>query len=205
MLTEATVGPWLDVHILTMPETNLQWQNECLESVTRAISHAGFPVALHLCPGYKGHIGIARAHGYSLGQAPYICQVDDDDYVTVDAFSSMREALLANPDVIFPREWSILYENSNGTVIEHPKELGRQRHSMKVFLRKHLIDFKNWIWAGDPAQLHYLEHAGLTMIDLPNPTYGYRNHRTSMSNPLRLAYPQELALARKMLAPLLRP
>lgn len=204
MIDPQQTSPWLDVHVILSETTYKPWQEKCLQSIQVAKQCAGFPVAIHYTPGVPGHIGIARYQGYRMGSAPYVANVDDDDYITSDAFAVLKEGLLADADVIFPQEL-LLYCNFQGdSVNEGPFEPGRQHHSMKVFQRRHLIDFRPWIWAGDPAQTTYLETLP-SVIDISHPTYVWRVYKQSNSMPLRLKHPLELRKARAGEVVLLNP
>lgn len=77
----------LDVHILVMDYTPREIVNRCLSSVEEAASKSLQPVHIHVLNGVFGHLGSQRKRGYSCGTAPYVTYVDDDDWVTADAFA----------------------------------------------------------------------------------------------------------------------
>lgn len=188
----------LDVHVLVSLTTRKEWREQCLASVEVAIQRAGFDVALHLSPGVPGHLGFARHQGYRRGSAPYVTQVDDDDFIDSNAFALMKEGILSGADALFPKERMVPVRFSKNGVIEDPMQPGRQRHSMKVFQRRHLIDHHRWRWGNDIAQLVYLETLP-TLIDL-SACYNWRHFLTgdsitSNSIPLRMRWPEELGLA----------
>jgi hypothetical protein len=197
--------PWLDVHLLIMDSTPDDWVQQCIGSVELAISQAGFPVAFHQLRATGASIGIDRAIGFAQGSAPYVANVDDDDFILPNAFALMREPMLAGADGIFPKESVLLYQYVNGHVVYDRTMEGRQRHSMKTFKRDHLIDFTQWSWAGDTAQACYLEKHTTHLVDLPQATYIYRNHPGSNSRPLRVQDPTQLLTARLGDATLLHP
>ena len=190
--------PWLDVHILHAMSTREEWWEKCYESVVIAQAQAGFPIGLHILPAEPNHLGRGRHRGFTAGEAPYVTQIDDDDYVHPHAFSQLKLPMATHADAIFPQELLEQIEERDGVTTVHPLSLGRQRHSMKVFRREHLIDHSRWHWASDLAQLAYLEKTpGLKLLDLPEPSYVWRVYTRSHSYPLRLQYPHELTLARQ--------
>lgn len=153
----------LDVHMAISSHTPRHWVNFAVRSVRRAAMQAPFPVWLHLVKGVDGHIGQARAHGFAQGRAPYVTFVDDDDYVLPHAFRALHEALLQNPDAVFPRE----------RILQNGKFLpGAQQHAMFVFKREHLIDFRDWPNYGEQAQIRKLQ--ALKFINIPDELYVYR-------------------------------
>lgn len=184
----------LDVHVLMSPATPKVWQAQCLASIDVAIKQAGFEVALHLMPGIHQHLGFARHQAYRKGNGTYVTNVDDDDFIDPQAFALMKEGIIQGADALFPKERLLPIQFSKNGVIEGPSKVGRQRHSMKVFRRQHLIDHHRWRWASNVAQLTYLETLP-TLIDLPT-CYTWRHYLTSNSIPLRLRWPEELAMAR---------
>jgi hypothetical protein len=187
--------PWLDVHILVSATTYRPWQERCFRSVGLAKELADFPIAVHLIRACQGHLGIMRHQGYRQGHAPYVANVDDDDYLTPDAFAALKDGLLAGADAVFPQEWTQECKIEGDSVNEGPLTPGRQRHSMKVFQRRHLIDHRPWLWAGDVAQMTYLNTLP-HLIDIARPTYVWRVSQQSNSMPLRLKRPLELRKAR---------
>ena len=94
----------LDVHILTLPDTRADWQQQCIASVELAASLSDVPVHVHVVPGVRGHLGRARAAGYAAGSAPWKCYADDDDYVLPEAFERLAPYLSHDVAAVFPRE-----------------------------------------------------------------------------------------------------
>jgi hypothetical protein len=173
----------LDIHVLVSENTPKEWLTQCLDSIQVAIGNAPFPIALHVIPAVPGHMGKARHAGYSCGTAPYVTQVDDDDYVEPKAFARLAEHMDAGIEAIFPRERTL----QNGKFC-----LGRQRHSMKVFRRELLIDHSPWRHTSDQRQLDRLTRGvGVSCVDITEPCYVYRLH-FSLARKLRHAYPDEL-------------
>lgn len=183
----------LDVHVMLNPRTSAKWKEQCLASITQAQAQAGFAVALHIVSSVPDHLGFARHQAYRQGSAEYVTSVDDDDFIDRHAFALMKDGIRNHADALFPKERLIPIEFSKNGVIEGSPQRGRQRHSMKVFQRRHLIDHHRWRWAGDIAQLTYLERLP-ALIDLDT-CYNWRHYITSNSIPLRLRWPDELALA----------
>lgn len=184
----------LDVHVIMSPTTPKEWHLQCLASIEAAKRHAGFEVDLHVMPGVPNHLGFARHQAYRQGSAAYVANIDDDDFIDHHAFALMKEGILQGADALFPKERLLPIRFSKNGVIEGPSQMGRQRHSMKVFQRRHLIDHHRWRWASDVAQLTYLETLP-TLVDLPT-CYTWRHYLTSNSIPLRLRWPEELGLTR---------
>jgi len=197
-------SPRLDVHILTSATTCPWMQQRCFASIEVARQRAGFPLAIHVIPAVQGHLGIMRYQGYRKGTAPYVTNVDDDDLLLPHAFAVLKPALMGECDAIFPRELLCHCTIDGNRVIEGPRQPGRQRHSMKVFHRKHLIDFRPWLWAGDVAQMVYLEQQS-HLVDLDTPSYVWRVYPTSNSMPLRYRDPMELRRAREGHVTMLHP
>lgn len=81
-----------DTHVLAYRPCE-DWLEQCLESMQGAETH------VHLIRGGAGgSIGRARAQAFPLGSAPYVCFVDDDDYVLApEAFEAACDHLDANP------------------------------------------------------------------------------------------------------------
>lgn len=50
----------IDVHILTMPDSNREWLSRCIKSLD------GEPVNLHILPGVKGDIAAGRMAGFAI-------------------------------------------------------------------------------------------------------------------------------------------
>lgn len=183
-MAENPKGAWLDVHVLVLDCTPKEWVTQCLDSIEAARALTPIPVALHVIPGVPGHIGQARALGYAQGTAPYVTQVDDDDYVLPEVFAKLAEAMTQHPspDAIFVRENTV----QNGKFIP-----GRQRHSMKTFRRELLIDHSKWMHHSDWHQHRALEQEGLVCVDIPDLLYVYRIHE-SPAYQLRKQHPAEL-------------
>jgi hypothetical protein len=183
----------LDVHVLLSPATLPAWREQCMTSIEAAQKQAGFEVAVHVLPGVPNHIGFARHQAYRKGNAPYVTNVDDDDFIDANTFALMKEGLFNSADALFPLERILPITFSKNGVIEGTSKPGRQRHSMKTFQRRHLLDHHQWRWAGDIAQLAYLQTRS-ALVDLPM-CYTWRHYPTSNSMPVRMRWPEELSRA----------
>ncbi len=86
------MSPRVDTHVLLLPSTRQDWWEQCRVSLENE------PIHLHVTDGVEGHIGQARAKGFSLGESPYISCVDHDDIVVPGAFQACIDALEANPN-----------------------------------------------------------------------------------------------------------
>lgn len=121
----------LDVHVLVMDYTPVEWVDRCRASIDVAASHAGFPVASHFIPGILGHLGHARDAGYSAGSHPYVTHVDDDDWIEPEAFACLAEHIRAGVDAITTGE-NLVHASA---VVPAPDS----RHHLAVF-RREFID-----------------------------------------------------------------
>lgn len=178
----------LDVHVLLF-KSNPSWLDQCVTSISQAVSRAPFEVTVHFIEGVIGHIGVGRKDGFSRGNHPYVSFVDDDDWLERDAFSCLEEALLDKPGAIFTRE----YVHQNG----HRFETSR-RHHLAVYERSitdgaHLENFPCY---DAMALRHHAERSGRPIIDLPSIVYNYRLHGKSAARQLQRKYPDLLRLAR---------
>lgn len=174
----------LDVHVIVSPFTRKEWVEQCLASVREAIAVAGFPVQLHLPPYVPGHVGQARAGGYTMGDFPYVAHVDDDDYVLPHAFLQMREALESGVSAVCTPEITL----QNGRF-----RPGLARHHLIAYRRDTLIDHSAWICCGDFVQVHSI---GSDAVDLEKPAYIYRVYGESKGRNLLRNNATELEKAR---------
>ena len=85
--------PRIDVHLLTLNEP-AEWREACIASLE------GAPIQLHVLPGILGHIGQARAVGYTQGTLPLVSFVDPDDLYEASAFTQLADALDACPQAV---------------------------------------------------------------------------------------------------------
>jgi len=85
--------PRIDVHVLYCYEP-VRWIDDAL------ISLAAEPVNVHLVPGIKGKVGLARTNAFREGNAPYVAFVDGDDEVIPGAFDAALAVLDSRPDVV---------------------------------------------------------------------------------------------------------
>jgi hypothetical protein len=176
----------LDVHIAVLPTTRKAWVKQSIESVHAAARLSPFKVNLHIVDGVYGHLGRMRSLGYAMGDAPYKTFVDDDDYLTPEAFHAVAEALATWPDAVFPGEYSCHKEVQRAIL---------KRHHLPIYRRELIIDHDAWVIGGDIAQLKSVEH--LNVIDVAEPVYVYRVYHNSASRKLRYDHREEIIRASK--------
>lgn len=174
----------LDVHVIVSADTQSDWVEDCLSSIRTAQKNAGFPVEFHTVEGVPGHIGKARAKGYSLGINPYVTFVDDDDYILPNAFAQMKERLLEGGfDALATPEFIL----RNGEQFE-----GKSRHHLIAYRRDRVIDHTGWICCGDVAQMASI--SATHWQELPEAQYVHRVY-LSRARLMRREYPEELVKA----------
>lgn len=182
-------SPMLDVHILVSHDTRRDWVAQCLDSVHEAADRAGYPVSICMVPGVPGHIGKARAVGYSLGLHPYVTCIDDDDYVLPEAFACLLPAMEAGSDAIYTRETTL----QNG----HFRATDR-RHHLAVYRRELLdgFDFGRWPAYDAMALRTHVERQAHAVVDLPDAVYIYRLRGDSPARVIQRQHPELLEMAR---------
>lgn len=174
----------LDVHILVLPGRDPSVVARCIESARDATVHAGFRVDIHLIDGIIGHIGQGRASGYAKGEHPYVTCIDDDDFVTQNAFAQMGETLRRHQhQAIATPEWI----ERNGYRSE-----GKDRHHLIAYRRSVLIDHAAWKCCGDVMQIQTIPESH--WCDLPDRAYVH-NVYVSPARLLRRENQDELRMA----------
>lgn len=118
----------LDVHVLFMDYTDRAIQEQCKASIECAVKNAPFEIKVHYLPGIYGHLGRARHRGYSIGHAPYVTHVDDDDYVSPDVFCRLLPMMQRDVTAITTGESLIINEK----IVEQRPDC---RHHLAVFRR----------------------------------------------------------------------
>lgn len=186
--------PSLSVHILTLPDTRRDWLGQCIESVAVAAARSPVPVEVHVLPGVRGHLGLARAAGYAAGSAPWRCYVDDDDYVLPEAFEMLAPHLQEDVAAIFPRERI----EQNGRL--HPHTQGRH-HLWPV--RAELADaFPHSDWPSMPDEM--LRQAAAAdprgVLDIDAVVYVHRVYATQRCRALRKENRHEVLRTMEMMA-----
>ncbi len=83
----------VDVHVLHCYEPP-EWIEACLQSMETE------PVNVHLCPGIKGKVGLARANAFRNGNAEYVAFVDADDEVMPGAFNAALAILDSHAEIV---------------------------------------------------------------------------------------------------------
>ena len=85
----------IDVHILTLPNSNRKWLAKAIASLQHE------PVNLFIVPGVVGDIGSGRMNAFSYGSAAHVSFVDEDDLVELGAFSKISDEIGKNPSCAF--------------------------------------------------------------------------------------------------------
>lgn len=84
----------VDVHILTLPGTRVEWLKEC------ALSLINEPINRYFCDGIEGDIGAARTAAFRCGDSEYVSFVDPDDKVIPGTFAKLVALLEESPDAV---------------------------------------------------------------------------------------------------------
>ncbi len=181
----------LDVHILTMPDTRRDWQDQCIASVELAASLADYPVHVHVMPGVPGHIGRARANGYAAGSAPWKTYVDEDDYVRPNAFKVLGAHFDSDAVAICPRE-SV---EQNGRL--HGFTVGR--HHLIAYRADFITAFPHadWVCMGDVMATVQANKAPGGVLDIEDALYVHRVYYASRARNLRRANRHEAGMVRE--------
>jgi glycosyltransferase involved in cell wall biosynthesis len=182
----------IDVHILRSRDTKPEWYKQCLSSVREAADNAGYPVNIHEVPGVPGHIGKARARGYSKGEAKWKTFVDDDDYVLPNAFQALEPHLNTGVAAIFPRE----YVEQNG---KRHKAIQR-RHHLQVYRADLINSFphEDWVCLGDVVVAQLAQRDPRGFLDIDDVVYVHRIYYNSKARKLRREYTDEMHRLREM-------
>lgn len=177
----------LDVHVLVLPDTRKAWQRACIRSVEDAVSRAAYPVHVHIVPGIPGHLGRARAAGYGVGDAPWKCYVDDDDYILPEAFEVLGQHLDKDVAAIFPRE----YVEQNGR--RHAYTV--QRHHLWPVRTEIVQAFDHAAWPSMPDEMLRRTAASdpRGVLDLEEVLYVHRMWAGQRCRALRKANRAEVA------------
>jgi hypothetical protein len=128
----------IDVHILTLPEDNQQWFEQCMASLRNQ------PIQLHVLAGTKGHIGQGRATGFGFGEQPYVSLVDPDDWVTPNGFHDCLKLLQSQPqlDGAYTAEHQVYFsDEGQWTLKKAQPELGSAVHHLLVLKREVVMDY----------------------------------------------------------------
>ncbi len=163
----------LDVITVVSDSTPRGYVQECRHSVRRAAELAGYAVNIIETPGVPGNIGLAMQGGLPLGSAPWVCWVDDDDFVLPNAFRCLaRHLTLKRTVAVFAREIAAL---ANGRLVPHA-----HRHHLTAFRRTLLEDMPMGDYA-TRTSMHmrqFAEAAGETIDEL-SWVYVYRIWRSA--------------------------
>lgn len=179
----------LDVHILTLPDTRRDWQEQCIASVNLAASLAGYPVHVHVVPGIEGHLGQSRAAGYAAGTAPWKCYADDDDYVLPRAFEVLGRYLGRDVAAIFPRE----HVEQNGRL--HVPTVGR--HHLWPVRADLAASFphESFVTFGDVALRNAAAKDPRGVLDIDDVVYVHRVYMGQSGRAMRRAHRNEARAA----------
>jgi hypothetical protein len=142
----------IDTHVILLPNTNMDWWEECRKSLE------GEPINLHIVDGVEGHTGKGRIEGFKKGDSPYISCIDPDDLVIPGAFKTCLEALKKNPKAcgvytdelvinetgktIRPGMWS--GRDWNPLLQLEPRYLHHVYVMRRRFVEKHLKELNKW-------------------------------------------------------------
>lgn len=93
------------------------------------------PIHLWKCAARKGELTTARIEALSLGKAPYVCWVDDDDSIVPGVFQHLITRLDAHPDAcgVFCTEQHV--NETGGILMERPS--GNMVWSKETMLNLH--------------------------------------------------------------------
>lgn len=152
----------LDVHILTMPG-RAEARARCITSVMRAADASPYPVFVHVVPGIAGHLGNARARGFSQGNQPFVTFVDDDDFIDPQAFAVALDFIATTGAQGVTTGETII--SRNGVA----RQAWGRRHHLAIYRRDRLIDLSEWECLPDQA----LMKANIDIPHLPKCLYFY--------------------------------
>lgn len=168
----------VDVHILTMPDDNKSWFDQCLLSLEKE------PVNIYICPGIVNDIGNARADAFMKGGAKYVSFVDPDDYVLSGGFVECVNVLEEyNLDAVYTSE---IKTGQSGEVLEKPY-ITHQPHHIIVFRRGLVLEnisfWRNWKWPSKFSEgrlfIDMLKEKGHQIGQIKKPFYVWRRHHLS--------------------------
>lgn len=90
----------LDLHVLLTDRIPSGWVEQCLDSIDTAVMCAPFGVQLHLADEVIGDEFAARRTAYGKGVAPWVAQVDVDDWLAGDVLCQVWPAMQAGTAVL---------------------------------------------------------------------------------------------------------
>lgn len=153
----------LDVHIALSADTPQEWLDQCVMNAQVAVANAGYPVALHLVDGVPGHIGLARANGFAQGNFTHVTFIDDDDFVSPNAFA----CLPLGPRLMFTRERLLQNDQDAGIGDGHHLAVLRRPDAMAH-------DWASYPAGGEAELYRTLGEA----VQLPDIVYTHRIYRS---------------------------
>lgn len=180
----------LDVHVIVHPSTPSHWVAHCMDSVREAVHRAGFEVVVRELAAHGEHIGRERMRGYALGSHPFVTSVDDDDWIEPDTFHVLADALASNPPAVTTR--CMAHQNGHSWVLPW-------RTNLRVFRRDvaQSAPLDDWPVYDGPAMLAHADTLG-EVIEVNQPVYHYRLHRSNHRRLMAQASPDVLARVRAL-------
>lgn len=175
----------VDVHILTMPNDNMEWFKKCLESLEQE------PVKIYISPGISEDIGNARANAFLRGTNEYVSFVDPDDYVLPGGFSACVDLIKSqNSYAAYTNEIIVGF---SGTIYNNPI-IRDWVHHLLVFRRdiilEHLQIWRDWLWGSTLSEgqtfIKYLQANNYKVSSIKSPYYVWRRHINSYTMRKRL-------------------
>ena len=194
----------LDVHVLVMDYTPPHIVQRCLDSIDAAIANAPFPVTVHRLVGEFGHLGQQRRRGYSLGTAPYVTSVDDDDWIEPNAFAILPLLSDPPPFAVAPREYVHLHRApsaSSSASPSSPPRLSGTPHHLVTYRRDwlHRQPYDRFRIFPDQFLVAQAQRDG-TLIQLPDVVYNHVIYPDSGSRRQRKLYDEERRQEARMVA-----
>ena len=106
----------IDVHIAIHPK---QDRSSNLDNILSKLEDE--PVNVHLLTGIDKHIGQTRVEGFSMGSAPIVTYIDDDDDFIPGIFSKIQKSFDDMPDIKALCTWEEkVYEEGSNRIARLP-------------------------------------------------------------------------------------
>ena len=171
--------PRIDVHVLYCYEP-IRWIDDAL------ISLAAEPVNVHLVPGIKGKVGLARANAFRRGTAEFVAFVDGDDAVVSGAFQAALDVLDSRPDIVatycdvqligepegvgyFKAPWNPRAQLFGPSEVHHLHVMRRSA------VEPHLAELEQWDGYEEYVLMGLICQFG-QQYHIPSPWYRFRQH-----------------------------
>lgn len=199
--------PRIDVHVLYCYEP-VRWIDDAL------ISLAAEPVNVHLVPGIRGKVGLARANAFRRGVAEYVAFVDADDEVVSGAFNAALDILDSRNDIVatycdvqligepngvgyFKAPWNPLAQLFGPSEVHHLHVMRRSA------VEPHLKELEQWDGYEEYTLMGLICQYG-HQYHIPHPWYRFRQHNAYPRAGAIGGDPMRKAAARRVL-PILYP